>query len=245
MSIQSDIQKLEPGALVEMFELDATPIGGVQYYFHNGVNELGSDVVWQGVTYARFPIEASGFETRGHGTAPRPAIRASNINGLLGAIVRVSDDLVGARLIRRRTFAQYLDAVNFTGGVNASADPNAHLPDEIYYVDRQSAETTQHIEWELASVIDVGGIVLPRRQFIANLCMWEYRHWDPVAGDFDYTRAGECGYNGTQYYNEQDEVCSAAQDKCSKRLSGCRLRFGQGNPLPFGGFPSCGLSRLK
>lgn len=32
-----------------------------------------------------------------------------------------------------------------------------------------------------------------------------------------------------------------AADACSKTLYGCRLRFGEGNPLPFGGFPSSRL----
>ena len=96
MSIQSDIQKLNPGTLVELFTLDATAIGGEVFHFHAGTNELGGDVVWQGVTYTRYPVEAEGFELRATGTAPRPKIRASNIQGVLGAAIRAADDLVGA-----------------------------------------------------------------------------------------------------------------------------------------------------
>ncbi len=39
-SIYSDVQKLEPGALVDLFELDGTPIGGSLLRFH-GYTQLG------------------------------------------------------------------------------------------------------------------------------------------------------------------------------------------------------------
>ncbi len=76
------------------------------------------------------PIEANGFAKSGRGTQPRPTIKASNAAGILGALVRDNEDLVGARVTRRRTFVKYLDAVNFSGG-NASANPNVHFSDEI------------------------------------------------------------------------------------------------------------------
>lgn len=245
MSIQSDIQTLAPGTMVVLFEIDTTELGGIIYRFHNGVNELGNDVVWQGQTYVRFPIEADGFELRGSGTIPRPKIKVSNISGLLSALLRVNDDLVGSKMTRRRTLAQYLDAVNFPGGVNPTADPNAHFPDEVYFVDRKSAENRQTIEWELASALDVAGVTLPRRTFVANLCLSRYRKWDAVAGDFDYTDTSECGYTGTLYFDKDDQPCAAAQDLCAKRLKSCALRHGDTAPLPYGGFPNCGLTRIS
>ncbi|MEN5093994.1 hypothetical protein ABE458_25200 [Pseudomonas protegens] len=38
-------------------------------------------------------------------------------------------------------------------------------------------------------------------------------------------------------------VTDASQDKCGGRLSSCKLRFGQNNPLPYGSFPAAGLLR--
>ena len=79
MTIASDIQKLDPGVLVEVFKLDATGIGGDVFHFHAGTNGLQNYLVWQGVTYTRYPVEAEGFELKATGTAPRPKLRASNI----------------------------------------------------------------------------------------------------------------------------------------------------------------------
>jgi len=231
MTIASDIQKLAPGTLVDLFELDATAIGGEVVRFHNGVNALGSDVVWQANTYTRFPIEASGFERSGSGSLPRPKLRVSNITGLVGALVRELQDLVGAKLIRRRTFAKYLDAVNFPGGVNPAADPNASFPDEIWNVERKSGENGLHVEFDLAAAFDVQGVQLPRRQCIQNVCTWRYR-------------AAECGYAGGAVADINDVPTGGmASDQCGKRLASCKLRFGAYNPLPFGGFPGVGLVR--
>ncbi len=115
MTIASDIQKLAPGNLVELFELDASAIGGTVYRFHAGTNELQSPVVWQGNIYTPYPVEASGFEWSGRGTLPQPQVRVANIFGLISALCLQHDDLVGAKLIRRRTFVKYLDAINFSG----------------------------------------------------------------------------------------------------------------------------------
>ena len=231
MSIESDIQRLAPGAIVDLFELDPTAIGGTVVRFHAGVNELGGDVVWQGLTYTRFPIEADGFEWSGTGTLPRPKIRVANVTGLVGALARELQDLVGAKLTRRRTFVKYLDAVNFTGGVNPTADPNCGFPDEIWFVDRKSAENGLYVEWELSAAFDVAGTMLPRRQCIQNVCTWRYR-------------GAECGYTGGPVADRNDRpVTLLAEDDCGKRLASCKLRFGVYSELPFGAFPGVGLIR--
>src|SRR5260364_95548 len=51
----------------------------------------------------------------------------------------------GCRLIRKRTFARFLDAVNFPEG-NPEADPNQHFSDEIWCVDRKAAENAVYLE---------------------------------------------------------------------------------------------------
>lgn len=226
----SDIQKLNPSALIELFTLDATGLGGDVFHFHAGTNELGDDVVWQGITYTRYPVEAEGFEMRATGAAPRPKIRAANINGTLGAAIRVNDDLIGAKIIRHRTFARYLDAVNFSEG-NPSADPNVAFNDEVYYVDRKVSENKVVIEWELVSALDLAGVKLPRRQIIANVCCWKYG-------------STECGYTGGPVADIYDAATSdPAKDACGKRLDSCKLRFGENGVLRYGGFPAAALIR--
>lgn len=224
----ADIQSLSPSALIELFTLDASGIGGDVFHFHAGTNELGGNVVWQGVIYTRYPVEAEGFELRANGTAPRPKIRAANIGGTLGAAIRTADDLVGAKITRHRTFARYLDAVNFAEG-NASADPNVAFNDEVYYVDRKVTENRVMIEWELVSSLDLAGVKLPRRQIIANVCCWKYR-------------SAECGYTGDPVANIYDiATTNSAEDVCGKRLASCKLRFGSNGVLRYGGFPAAAL----
>lgn len=230
MSIASDIQKLDPGTLVDLFTLDATGIGGEVFHFHAGTNELGVDVIWQGVAYARYPVEAEGFEQRSTGTAPRPKIRASNIGGTLGAAIRLNDDLIGAKITRHRTFVRYLDAINFANG-NPFADPTVEFSREVYYVDRKATENRVMIEWELASAMDLAGVKLPRRQIIANICPWRYR-------------SAECNYTGGACATGLDvPTTDLTQDACSRKLSGCKLRFGKTGILRYGGFPAAGLTR--
>jgi len=140
-------------------------------------------------------------------------------------------DLVGAKITRKRTLAKYLDAVNFEGGVNPTADPSAEFADDVYYVDRKSRETRDVVEFELAASFDLEGVTLPRRQIVQNVCPWRYR-------------GTECGYTGTVYLDANDQaVGSSSLDVCGKRLSSCKARFGQNAELPFGGFPAAGLIR--
>lgn len=233
MTIQQDLARLEAGSLVELFELDATALGGSITRVHNGTNVLRSAVVWQGNTYNPFPVEASGFEMTGKGTIPRPLLRIANVTGLLGSMVRDYNDLIGAKLTRKRTMVKYLDAVNFTGGVNPTADPTAYLPDDVYYVDRKATENKVYIELELAASFDLTGVNIPRRYIVQNVCPWKYRVND---------ESSACNYTGTNYFDANDAPTTVGNDVCGKRLSSCKARFGSNSPLPFGGFPSAGLT---
>jgi lambda family phage minor tail protein L len=230
-TITAEIQKLAPSAIVELFVLDATSFGGDVYRFHAGTNGLQLRVVWQGNTYEPFPVQATGFEFNGSGQLPRPKLVVSNVTGIITAMVLAYQDLLGAKLTRKRTMVKYLDAVNFPGGTNPTADPTAEFQDDVYFIDRKSAETREVVEFELAAAFDVNGVKLPRRQIVQNVCPWKYR-------------GAECGYTGTQYFNANDQpVATLALDVCGKRLSSCQARFGEYGELPFGGFPAAGLIR--
>lgn len=228
-AITSEIQKLEPSAVIELFRLDLSFIGAGVFHFHAGTNGLSSNIVFGEITYYRFPIQATGFDFNGRGQLPRPKLVVSNVTGAITGLVLVLQDMVGARLVRRRTMAKYLDAVNFDGGVNATADPTAIFPDDVFYIDRKSGENRDIVEFELAAAFDLYGVQLPRRQIIQNTCVWKYK-------------SAECGYAGGSYFNENDQpVGSSSQDVCGKRLSSCKLRFGENAELPYGSFPAAGL----
>jgi len=229
--IESDVQKLNPGAIVEMFVLDPTALGGSIIRWYSGVNVLGNNLVWDGNVYTRFAVQASGFERSSKGTHPKPKIKIANIGGVISALVRDYEDLAGAIVTRKRTFVRYLDAVNFPGGVNPEEDPTASYPDEVWSVDRKSGENGIFVEFELAAAYDVRGKKLPGRQCIQNVCTWLYR-------------GSECGFSGGAVSTKNDvPTTDIALDQCGKRLASCKQRFGEYAPLPFGAFPGVGLIR--
>lgn len=231
----SALQEVAPGAIIELFVLDLNVLqhgANDTYRFHAGTSlNANSDLVWAGDTYIRFPVEADGFEYSGNGQLPRPKIRVSNILGTITAIlVALPNGLEGAKLTRIRTLARYLDAVNFPGSVNpyGTPDPTAALPEEVFYIDRKTTESRDVVEFELASAFDLAGVRIPKRQCISNICQWKYR-------------SPECGYAGSNYFDENDaSVGSIGLDVCGKRLSSCKVRFGQNAELPYGGFPGIG-----
>lgn len=230
-TIQQELHRLEPSAIVELYEIDVTDLGGSVFRMHAGTNQLRQPIVWRGQSYAPFPVEVKGFEATTQGTLPRPKMRVANITGLMGALVREYDDLLGAKVTRRRTMVKFLDAVNFEGGVNPTADPDAELPADIFFIDRKSSENKVLVEFELASSIDLAGVTLPRRVIVPNVCPWRYR-------------GGECGYAGNSFWDVTDApVSEQSKDACGKKISSCKLRFGEFNALPYGGFPAAGMIR--
>lgn len=227
----ADIQKLAASAIIELFVLDSTAQGGIVSRFHCGTNELLASVTWQGDQYAPVPLKITGFEFSGGGKLPRPRMQIANTGGLISAMVLQYGDLLGAKLTRKRTLLKYLDAVNFTGGVNPDADPAAEFPDDVYFVDRKSTENKLMVEFELAPAFDVRGVKLPRRQIVQNVCPWVYR-------------SAECSYAGGAVAKIDDTPTAVlGEDKCGKRLASCELRFGENAQLPYGGFPAAGLVR--
>lgn len=226
MGIDADIQTLEPGSLVVLFELDASDIGGEVIHFH-GYDHTGP-IVWQGVSYEPWPIEAEGFEITGEAQQPAPTLRVGNLNGSIGALTAYQDDLLGAKITRRRTMAKYLDAVNFPDG-NPEADPDQRFPDDIFLIEAKTHHDKMVIEFELRSALDLSHVFLPRRLILPNLCSWTYR-------------SSECGYVGGPVADEKDVPTSdPARDRCSKSLTGCKLRWGEYGVLPFGGYPGASL----
>lgn len=222
-SIQEQLYKLEPSAIIELFQMELTlAVNGVDttFYYHAGTNELTADIVFNGITYAATPIEVEGFEMTTKGTLPRPTMRVANANSAISALLVLYNPLQ-AKVTRIRTCKKFLDAVNFSGG-NATADPTAKFEDEIWYIDRVAQENPQLVEFELTSKLDLLNLALPRRQVLEH-CPWKYR-------------GSECGYKGKKYFDVNDNSTTAANDQCGKRYTSCALRFTSGN-LPFGGFP--------
>ena len=172
-SVFSSLQDINPSAIIELFTLQlSTALHGANtiYRFHAGSSlNANGQIVWDGNAYLRFPIQATGFAFQ-KGQLPRPKIAISNATGLVSAILltvneeTTGNDLTGATVTRIRTLAKFIDAVNFADGTNATADPTAEFPQEVYSIDRKSTETREVVEFELAAPTDLAGVRIPKRQ---------------------------------------------------------------------------------
>ena len=183
-----------PYIVVYEVYLQDSNIGGAgidKLYFHDGKNTVAGtdgnyDIEWYSLineedfgstnaakyekkTYSALPIESEGWEVRGTGTLPRPTIRMANVNSYWSGYLTDFDDLVGAKVIRRKTLEKYI-----VGGASVSTVP-VEFNRDVYYIERKSAETASLIEFELTSAFDVEGIKLPRRSIMAARCPWKYK----------------------------------------------------------------------
>ena len=168
-AIVSNLQNTNPSAIIELFtlQLDNSLHGATTIYrFHAGSSlKDNGEIVWAGNSYQRFPIKAEGFAFR-QGQLPRPTLTVSNALGTITAILAAvnattaGNDLTGATVTRIRTLARFIDAVNFPSNVNPYGTPDntAEFPQEIYKIDRKSAENREAVQFELASVFDLAGI---------------------------------------------------------------------------------------
>lgn len=220
MSITTDIQRLDPGPLVTLYKIDFTMLGGTILYFH-GHND--GPIVFQGITYQPYPLEARGF-ARTSDQQPSPTLAVANLNGNISALCLTYEDLVGAMLTRKRTFARYLDGA-------PEANPLEEYQPEIWFIERKSMEAREAVEFELSSALDFQGQELPGRLVLANQCPFRYR------GD-------GCEYTGPPVATITDEPTSdPLLDRCGHRLQSCKLRLWPDGVLNFGGFPAAGLVR--
>lgn len=187
-----------------------------------------------GNLYVPVPVEADGFEMSSQGSLPTPKLRILNTPTLQAGVIAL-DDLLGCVFYRVRTFRDFLDD-------GEDADGEAKFPVDVYKIERKVAQTKVYIEWELSASMDQEGRMIPGRQIIRDYCTHIYRVWNAETEDFDYTKA-TCPYVGVGYYDETDATVNASQDRCGKRLSSCRLRFGATSQLPTRSFP--GVAKVR
>ncbi|EPH9935736.1 phage minor tail protein L [Klebsiella michiganensis] len=250
MSLHADYQKLEPGDEIRLFEIDGSAFNmGDILYFH-GYNiphteaeifAAGGDesklpaksIWWQGTEYKAWPCELEGIESSTSGSDAQPTLRVGNINGSISALCLYYDDLAQARVTIRETQKQYLDSRNFSEE-NSTADPTQEKR-HLYFIDTKSLETDELVEFTLSSPMDLQGVLIPTRQY-HSLCTWCIRN--------KYRSGDGCDYAGTRYFDKNNKpVDDPSKDVCNGTLSACKLRFGDNNELPFGGFPGTSLIR--
>lgn len=225
----ADLQGLSGDAIVDLWRVDMQSINpGVDpaqrfFRFVNYVVANGQNVFYGGEEYLPIPYRADGFETKTDGVPPNPKLTVGNIGLEWTALVNAWDDMIGARITRRRVLARHLDS-------GSNPDGNAHWPDELWNIQQKTAENKITVEFQLSTAFDLDGVLLPRRRALRYTCPWVYR-------------SADCGYAGGNAGDVRDHPPTDPNydgtDACGKRLASCRLRFGT-DDLPFGGFP--GLS---
>lgn len=217
--------------LVTLFQLDTIRLGGPIFYFASA-QDFDHEVAWGGQLYSPLPMDASGFETTTKGAIPQPMITISNLFGAGNLLLDSYRGLVGATVSRILTLARFLDD-------GSSPDPTAYIQRDVYVVAQKTSHNAAAIVFKLASRMDQEGTAVPRRQILRDVCSHTYRFWNGTA--FDYSKAS-CPYTGPANFNTLDAPTTAANDSCSRTLTGCTKRFGS-LPLPARFFP--GVGRVK
>ena len=250
MSLNSDYQKLEPGNAVRLFSVDGTAFGTgevLRFHSHNvphteaEIVAAGSDesklpakiIWWQGQEYKAWPCQIEGLEASTSGSSAQPKLSVANLDGSITALCLAYDDMLQAKVTIHDTLAQYLDARNFPGG-NPTADVTQEKL-QVWYIDAKTSETNEVGEFALSSPMDLQGLMIPTRQ-LHSLCTWCIRN--------KYRTGDGCDYAGTRYFDKNNNpVDDPSRDECNGTLTACKLRFGEGNELSFGGFPGTSLIR--
>ncbi len=231
-TIDSAVQELSPGILVELFTVDLTNLGGGITRWANTAFESNA-IVFDGDTYTPMSIESEGFEWNGKGAIPRPTIRIFPDDGIRAAMLAYYD-FIGGKITRIKTFSRFLDG-------QPDANPTQKFPNEVFYFEQKTVFNKHMVEWVLSSTLDQEGVVLPKRIFLKDICQLKYRQYDDTVSPADFTYTDEinggCPYDGTDYYDVDGNAVTIDADKCGKRLSECKRRFGENASLPFLGFP--------
>jgi phage-related protein len=197
--IVTDVQDLEiDSGIVELYEIEIGTGSDNTLYFHPG-KDLGNDdadndLLFDGNTYVALPIFMEGIEKTAEGAQPRPKLTFANVESIIknNSIFKtemddgtwdaeidnipittnnfVMEDLIGARVTRRKTLEKYT-------GLDENDNPvtGYDFGKELFIIDRISNKSSIFIEVELASPMDLGGVRIPRRQVIGKYCPWIYQ----------------------------------------------------------------------
>jgi len=267
-TIQKEIVKLSPDTLVELYILDASDIDGDVVYFHAGTNNNLQPITFKGDIYQPLPVEVEGFVFNGKGEMPRPKVKVANLDGGISALCLAYQDMIGTKFIRRRTFARFLDGGDRENDLAQLPDDVFYVERKVsetkevvefelsspldvdgVMLPRRQFMTNQ-CGWKYRSAeCSFAGDYLVADDTDAAMTGTNRGEWNELAqyntNDFvwRYVR-GRRFYYLALIDNIVGELMRPPragiwkQEVCSKRLTGCKLRYGQNAEYPFGGFPA-------
>lgn len=236
------LQSLYPGEIVTLIEVDGTKFGAQVYRFHNEnipytaeellqAKETGTlppkDIRFQGEVYGPRPFGLSGIELSGSGKPSKPQLTLSNIDSRVSALIRAYNGMMQAKVtiwITERSMMQ-------ENGTMAEGSYRKL----IYYIERPNYCDKTLARFDLTSPYDMDGLMIPAR-LIQSVCYWAQRGW--------YRSGKGCGYNGSRMFDKDNNpVSDPALDYCAGTTTACKLRFGEDQPLDFGGCAVASLLR--
>jgi len=160
---------------VELFKLQV-PDGWLYFTtYETSVYMRDKESPYTNRLYTSLPIDFTGWEQKSEGTYARPAITFANVlttfSDALGTFD--NDDLIGLKIIRRKTLATYLD--NAGGTAHGSPAPPTEYPTQSFIIDRLSNVSATTVTFELSSPFDVTGVMIPARNILPHTCCWAYQ----------------------------------------------------------------------
>lgn len=238
-AIAADILRPAVGQVVTLCELDLTGLGGSLVRFTpSGVVDETTAVTFDGDTFYPRHAEFEGIGVSGQGQLPRPRVRIGNLDGAIGDLCRAYRNCVGGIFNRRRTLKKYLDG-------QPGADPTAEFPVQSWEVAKKVLQDRLTVQFELQAHVDRQGRQIPGRVVLRDACGFVYRYYSGAAFVYPSVRNMEtCPYTGANYFkHDGSATADPAEDDCGRRVSDCKLRYGDYGELPYLAFPGVGLTR--
>lgn len=242
VKFENCLQRLYPGSIITLIEVDATKFGGQIYRMHSEnvrytpeelleAQKTGvlppKEIIFRGNAYGARPFGISGIGFTGNGKAEKPKLTLSNLDSRISAMIRSYNGMMQAKVTIWITAAELMDEA---GNVEDGAYRKL-----VYYVERPSMVNKSIAEFELTSPYDMDGIMIPAR-VTQSVCYWAQRNW--------YRSGKGCGYNGNRMFDKDNKpVSDPSLDRCAGTVTACKLRFGENNPLDFGGAAVASLAR--
>lgn len=140
---------------------------------YDGTNDLhlasyDTDVTFNGVLYAKFPITHEFVGENNQGQIDQVKVRLANVSRIIQAYLE-QYDFRGKKVTIRMVWADQL------------MDPDAYM-DDVFFIDSYTADQ-QNVEFTLTGKFDVLALDLPARRYSRNYCAWKFK-------------SVECGYTG-------------------------------------------------
>ncbi len=163
------------------------------------------DVVFDSVTYEKFPITHDQITENTKGEIDTTKIQLSNVSRLIEYYLQ-NYDLRGKKVSIKMVYADMLD------------DPDAYI-EFSNYIDSYSSNV-HDVVFNLMSKFDILNLLLPSIVWMRDFCQWEFAC--PAVRTLG--RGAECGYTGAE------TSCNRTWQRCQELVNSSRFLGARGIP---------------